>query len=448
MIATAVLFAQYTGSLDLLDTTRLQARITSPPTIIQQGPIPEKVVIAADLYTTAAARLQLRTRRWDYVLSYSTSFSLPDLELVTTPTGIQNPALIQSEGGSIAWHNRLLRITVSESGSYGQTNWALLIPQPAPVAQTQGAPGGPMQTPGGPMQPGGGIGMPGQTTGGAPPMMGQPTNLQPAAGTTTINYVSFSPAAAIAWRADRRTALSVSGGYAVNGGLTKADQAVLPLQEGGHAETSTSYIESRVDTLVTAVSGQDTFTTGACPGQPVGGAPPCNTDAPSGQAVETLRHQLSDTASLSLGAGVAVAVFEQQNFERDLVIVPAFTASFTDRFGRGVLTVSTSVAPAVDPRTGYNSQRVQGTGSYAENIDERLRVVGTAGVLQSVPIPRADPYAVTAVNGGLEARYLLDRLVSVGIGATGFWQTQSGYGIVASYVGYVAVTVLAPPLRF
>jgi hypothetical protein len=296
--------------------------------------------------------------------------------------------------------------------------------------------------------------MPGQPT---PP---QPAGIQPAAAPTTINFGSVNTSASIALLSVRRTIITVSGGHTLSGGLTEADEAVLPKQYGGHAEATVLYRASRSDGLITGVAAQDTFTTGACaplPGQTVApvaqaGALPafCHEESPSVQVQETVRHQLSPVAIMSVGVGVAAAIVENDNLAQELAILPVVVASLSERFdSRGTnLLFSAQMAPLVDPRTGYISQRAGATLSVSKTFTRTLRVIGSANVLQSVPFPVSDPNPITALGGGIEARITLDRQAILGVGEQTFWQNQEGYGMLVSTVGYVSLTVLAPTLRF
>src|SRR5580698_2032464 len=128
MIATAVLAADYAGTFELLDTSRIDARATQPAPIVNT-PGPGRLILAGDVSTTAVARLHLNDRQWDYVLAYSPSFLLTDFEL-----GIE-PQVLQTGTNSIAWHDRFVGVTVSESASYGEINTAQPYQQPAVPAQ-------------------------------------------------------------------------------------------------------------------------------------------------------------------------------------------------------------------------------------------------------------------------------------------------------------------------
>ncbi len=386
----------------------------------------------------------MTSRQWQFLFSYSPSLYLPDVEL-----GIA-PLATQTASGSAIWHNRSWRISASEAASYGQINSALVFPQLA-AAPTTGT-GPPAMT--------GQPGQPGQPTMTGQPAPAQPAGIQRAATPTTINFGSLNTSASIALLSVRRTVITVSGGHTLSGGLTEADEAVLPKQYGGHVEASVAYRVSRRDGLITSVSAQDTFTTGACaplPGQTIApvaqaGALPafCHEESPSIQVQETVRHQLSPAAVMSVGVGVAAAIVESDDLAQELAILPVVVASLSERFdAQGTnLMLSAQMSPLVDPRTGFISQRASATLAVSKTFTRTLRIIGSANMLQSVPYPVSDPNPITALGGGLEARITLDRQAILGVGEQTFWQNQEGYGMLVSTIGYVSLTVLAPTLRF
>src|SRR5580700_4303846 len=123
MIVIAVLVAQYAGTLDLSDTTRVGLRITQncqpsqvvlpagtprcagPPPPVQSR-IAEQALVAGDLSTTALARLRVSDRRWEYALTYSPTVTAPDIEI-----GFY-PELLQSGTASAGWHDRFTQVFV------------------------------------------------------------------------------------------------------------------------------------------------------------------------------------------------------------------------------------------------------------------------------------------------------------------------------------------------
>jgi hypothetical protein len=426
MIATTALAAQYAGTLDLSDTTRLAARATQPPPIVTT-PSPGKIVLAADVSTVANARLRLRDRRWDYTLSYSPSVTATDMELSFIPL------TLQAGGAAVGWHDRFLRVLVSETASYGQISSVLpYLPPTAPAQST---------TPGQATAPG-------QTTApGQPTAPGQATLLQSAAP-TTLEVVASDTSASMALRSTRRVTISLSGGYGVSGGLTTTTKAVIPEQYGPRAGASVVYVLSRRDGLTTLASAQETITSGPCP--PPSFTPLCVERTPIVQVQESLRHQLSATLTLTIGVGAAASVVRTLTME-ELVIEPIGVVAVSDRFGTlgaSTFTLSAQLAPVVDIRTGLPTYNVQTTAALVDWVEPTIMLGLTAGLVQTVPYPISNPYPLTSLSGGVEARIRLDRLLDVGLGVQEFWQQQTGYDPLASTIGYVSVTGRARTLHF
>jgi hypothetical protein len=428
MIATTALAAQYAGTLNLSDTTKLAARATQPAPLAPPPNPPGKIVLAADLSTIANARLRLSDRRWDYTLSYSPSLSATDLELSFIPL------TFQAGSAAVGWHDRFLRVLVSETASYGQLSSALPYQPPTALAQST--------TPGQATAPG-------ATTAPAQPTApGQATLLQSAAPTTL--YVGASDtSASMALRSTRRVTISLSGGYGVSGGLTTTTKAVIPEQYGPRVGAAVAYVLSRSDGLATLASAQETITSGPCP--PPSFTPFCVERTPLVQVQESLRHQLSATMTLTIGVGAAASVVRTLTLE-ELVIQPIAVVALSDRFGTlgaSTFTLSAQLGTVVDIRTGLPSYNVQTTAALADWVAPTIMLGLTAGLVQTVPYPpNSNPNPLTALSGGAEARFRLDRQLDVGLGVQEFWQRQTGYDPLASTIGYVSVTGRARTLHF
>jgi hypothetical protein len=426
MIASTALAAQYAGTLDLSDTTRLAARATQPPPI-DPTPPPGKIVLAADFSTVANARLRLSDRRWDYTLSYSPSLTATDLERRFIPL------TLQAGSATVGWHDRFLRLLVSETASYGQLSSAL--PYQAPAAPTQSTTPGqataPSQT----------------TTPGQPTAPGQATLLQSTAP-VTLDVGGSDTSASMALRSTRRITISLSGGYGVSGGLTTLTKTVIPEQYGPRVGASVAYVLSQRDSLTTLASAQETITSGPCP--PPSFTPFCVERTPIVQVQESLRDQLSATTTLTVGVGAAASVVRTLTLE-ELVIQPIGVAALSDRFGTlgaSTFTLSAQLAPVVDLRTGLPSYNVQTTAALSDWVAPTIMLGLTAGLVQTVLYPNTNPYPLTALSGGVEARIRLDRLLDVGLGVQEFWQEQLRYAPLASTIGYVSVTGRARTLHF
>jgi hypothetical protein len=439
MIATAVLAADYAGTFELLDTSRIDARATQPAPIVNT-PGPGRLILAGDVSTIAVARLHLKQRRWDYMLAYSPSLSLTDFEL-----GIP-PQFLQAGTTGIAWHDRFVHLTVSESASYGQVNFA----QPYQQAAVPGQATMPAQT----TMPNPTT-MPGQVAmpAGATPttLLAGPAQNFTTASSDTSGSVAFS---------GRRFNVSVGGGYRVSGGLGQAAQAYLPEQYGPRATMGIDYAVSRRDTLSGLATAQNTVTpSGQCfPPSTTPTQTFCRNDVPIAQLQAIFRRQLSRATSLSVGAGAAVLEAVTEEGERELVIDPVGTATAIhqlDRYGTETIGLSVQLAPLVDVRTGLPSERIQATASLSTRVSPSVLLVASAGLLKSLDGFIADPDPITALTGGLEARVHLDPGVDVALGAVAFWQDQPftnapppTVSALSSETGYVSVTARVPTLDF
>jgi hypothetical protein len=478
MIATVVLAAQYTGTLDVSDSTRADMRLSQPPLVVtdtQQAPgtVPtqKEVIIGADLTTAPVARLALRGRRWDFSLSYSPTLTLPDIELgYDSSQRASQPAFLVMNNASaaVSWHERFVRVAVSESATYGELNATLLL-TPVATAPTPTSTG---TTTGTTTMPGGG-------TPTAPPASST-TTVPGSTGATAgaiatktksgnIEFASSSTNAGISAQAGRHGTFSLFGGYQVSGGLDANARSAIGEQYGPNAGVSFGYVLSRRDTIGISATAQDTFTTLTAPNEtlpqlqaavdagfiplcgPLSGTPPtlCHTISPGGALQATVVHLLSRTASLSLAGGVAA--YYDETVQPEIVIQPVGTATLADSFGpRGAssFSLSATIAPTVDVRTGRPSDRLQGTGTLSVPLSNILALNLNGGLLQSVPFPTNDPNPITAITASGEVRMRVDRRIDVAAGVQTLWQEQYGFGLVASEIGYVTATARAPTQRF
>ena len=442
MMATTVLAAQFAGALDLSETTRIGGRASQPAPIVSL-PTPGAFgtdYIAADFSTSLAARLYANNRHWEYSVAYAPTLVAGNLELGFVPQPLQ------TGGVTIGWHDRFLRVTLSESGSYARINSAFLFQQlggaglaatPAPTT----TPGTGMVTPAPTTTPGTTTMTPAQT------MTGSGSQLAPAPSPSGVDFGSSSTLGTMTLRTGPRSSLSAGGGYAFNGGLTVAAKTFFPEAYGPVAFASVAYTISRPDSLVVAATGQYTTTSGACLTSP---RDICVEHAPVSELRATVRHQLSGAMTLSVGTGVAVYLIQTPTLE-EVVIQPEGAVTLSTRFGPGgasTWAISASLAPSVDIRTGLVSNRLQTSASLAEPVADRVLLVLSTSFMQSIPFPTADPFPITLLGGGLEARVRVDRQVDVGLGVQELWQNQSGYGTLLSTVGYVSVTARAETLHF
>jgi hypothetical protein len=448
MVVTAVLAAQVAGTLDVTDTTKISLRAAQPwpaaTAHVDGKPVPGEIILAADATTSAGARLRLRQRQLDYSLAVNGSLSATDLEEQVLPLATV------SANAAEAWHDRLFRLALTESGSYGLTSAAVPYQQTAPA--TSMTPSQPGMT-GQPMMPGQPGAMQGQPVApGAIALLGKQT---------TVSVGSLDGGGSVWWRAAKMTALTAQGGYTLAGGLDTQSRFVLPQQYGPRASVTVATALSQTDNASMSLRGQDTTSIGLCtlfvPNAPGG---QCREEVPEAELDATVRHRTSRTGALAVAGGVAATVAPTPGLN-ELVIVPIGTVSYSDGFGpHGISTyvLTATVTPTVDIRTGLPSNRVSVTGTLSDRVAPRAALNVTAGLVQSVPFPREDPYPLTLYNSAVEVRFLVDRRAIVGVGLNTYVQHQSltgpnqagpgGSEWSASEIGYISVTANATTLHF
>jgi hypothetical protein len=423
MIAILALAADIAATLDLSDRTEVRARsLQQGGTVSGSGP--GLSPLGVDVATLGDLRLRATDRRWDYSVAYSVSLIAPDIELGLTPQVLQLASV------SATWHDRFVRIGVREDATYGLENSAYLVPTQLP-AQT--------------------------TTPGAPP-----PSLQAAPAPQTITLGSSRTTLTSGLMFDRRTRASASVEYVLSGGLDTASQAQLPFQTGPRASADFTYAVSRSDTVITAVTAQQSdFSVSACP-PPAGPAASislggfsasttCQLSDRIGQVTEGYRHKLSRSAGVSASAGAAVAAVRlhpQDTFGNSFY--PIGEASFTDVLTRAgdTVTLFARYWPAVDIRTGLVLSSLQVESTLQEHITRLLALRFATGVAQSIPTDQ--PAAATILHGDVGVEYQADRSrwLALSLGERMYWQNQNGLGSFLSAFGYVAVTVRERTLHF
>jgi hypothetical protein len=448
--AVAVLAAQYAGTLDFLDTTRVDVVATQPYPIAPSPP-PRYIVVAANVTTAPTARLLLRDRRWDYGLNYVPSIALTDVELGTEA----RPLLLNAGTLTVGWHDRFVRVTVSESAAYGFESLAYVYSTPVQAttpASSQSPTTGQTTT----MAPATGTAsMPMTTPVTGPTQSGQATSTNPL---KLFPYALSTTAASLAVQASRRMSVSMSGGYSVAGNLTSDPQAAigLPEQFGPFGAASVGYSLSPRDSVATTARGQETTTPmGLCPGAVLTF---CRQVEPVLGVQETVRHEISTASAVSVGLGVAASI-QQLPTERAWTILPTGSMSFTERLdvqdtNPSFLRFSASLGPVVDINSGQLSNQFAANLSLVNQVASNVVLTILVSGLRSVP---PDPTPVTGFSGGGSARFRINRQVDLTFGVQAFWQDQSAYAgagqstiptTATSEVAYTALTARLPTIHF
>jgi hypothetical protein len=409
MLAIAVLAADIAGTLDLDDVSEVRVRATPP--VGQVGPTPPGTAPprGIDVLTRPEARIAMTDRRWDYGLSYAASFILPDLE-----QGPQ-PQLLQLGGVRVSWHDRFLRVTVSQDATYGIENSAYLLPTVQPVP-------------------------------------GQPTPLTTAAPATAVTF-GYSRSAAIATlRFDRLTQGSLGVEYLLSGGLDAISQQSLPEQKGPRATAELAHTLTRSDTLITAAFAQRAeFSAGPCATTTLPAGSTCQLSDQLAQLTEAIRHKMSRSDTVTLAGGAAVAAVSYQPGTPYTTgyypVVEGSWASLLGDRGASTLTVYARYAPYMDVRTGIVLSTLSGEVRAADQISPDLVLHLTTVVGQS--LPASDPSASTFVRGELGLDYHVSKRVDFTIGERWLWQQgQNAVGSLLSAYGLLAVTVRERTLHF
>jgi len=418
MFAAAVLAADLATTLDLSERSEVRLRSTQQAGAANQ--------LGLDVLEQPEARLYAHDRRWDLTLDYSAQLVLPDLELGLAPL------LLQTGSVGAAWHSREWRLSINEAATYGLQNSAyLLSTQPVQSAQS------------------------------TQPVPGQPTPVTPLATAppATILFGSTRTTGTATYSFDRFTTMTVGGGYFLYGGLDAASQATLPEQTGEQALAVFDRRLTRSDTLETALNAQRIdFTRTPCIPQtgPIDPTVLCTPSDELAQGIERLRHTLSRTETLTVGAGAAIgAVREQPDVPYHVAYFPVAEALYTrqlervgtqlDREGSS-LSVTARLAPYVDPLTGIVLNALLGNVSLVERLSPQLTLTVTVGASQN--LPASDPAAASIARGDVSMDYRVNRRVLLTVGERSFWENENGLGSFATAIGYVAVTVREPTLRF
>jgi hypothetical protein len=411
MIATAVLAADYAATLDLSDRTEVRARSTQQISAPADQPIPPQAsVLGIDVYTQLQARLLVSDRVLEWLVVYTPWLMLPDVELGVTPQ------LFQVGGVSVAWHDRLVRLTVGEDASYGLLNSAYLAP--------------------------------------AQVVPGQPPTVQPAAEPATLLLASSRSYATASVRATRRASFALGVEYLLSGGGDAASRAVIPFQTGPRAWGSFDYDLTRTDRLTTYASVQRAdFTTAPCvaaPGQSVAPGTLCAPQDVLAIAEESLAHKLSRTVGLVLGAGgAAVSDRLTESVPYSTSVFPVADASLQVHFGlegRSLFQMYARLAPYVNILDGRVANNLIGEASVRDELITRVAVRAAIGAAQTLPTDT--PAATSLVRGEVELDYRVSRWVELAVGERGLWQEELGLGTFVSTFGFVGITVREPTLHF
>lgn len=434
MLDMPLVLADYAGTVQLADTSGLRAR-TTETTDAPTGTTP----LGIDVVTQPSLQGRLVDSQWEYTLGYALWLIEQDIEdgIVGCSTCVLQSNSVANAG--IAWHSRLVRVSVNENATYGYFSSGNLLPAAAGAETTTGQTGQTSTT----------------TTGTTP--------LQTATAPTAITSGSLRTTGRVSVQLDRRASLALGVSQWLSGGLDSGSRSVLPFQYGGRGDAAFSYVLSKRERAETLAFVQATYFSPLSPNSPttagadceVSGAPG-STCAPQDQLAdlrEVITHSLDPATTLSLSGGLTVARTRQDPSNPFRVLpFPNGDISLSRRFGmfgeRGDATMllDAALAPVVDQVTGLVSNRAQGQVSLTDRLDEVVTMTATASAAQTVPT--TEPFALTLVTGNLELGYLVSRSVALAVGERAWWQHETQVGSFISTFTYLDITVTAPTLRF
>jgi hypothetical protein len=392
--------ANYAGRLDASSRTEVRARVA-------EG---DPASPAADLVEILSARLRLSDRVWDHSVSYTPVLTAPGL----FQSGSQ-ALLLHAGAATTEWHDRRVRIALTESANYGSQNAALL-------------------------------------TTVVPGADGRPPPAQIASAPLTLRYGLTRTNLATDLLLDRRTRATMAVSYVLQGGLDDASRTLFPLQRGPRVEGTLGWSASRTDVAETRGLGQlSESSSGSCP-LVVTQDPTavCDPAAQIAVGLESWRHRFSREVEGSLGAGVALArtrVHAADPFTQR--ITPAIEAWIQRTHGTqerpGTLRLDAQLEPIVDLRSGTSDYRAQVSALATVPMGDttiRGQLWGAQSV-ETVLAPR-----LTLLRAEVEVEHHLSPIVSLGVGARAEWEHQAPLGSFESAVLFGQATFRAPTMRF
>lgn len=405
-IAAAYVLADtaYAGTADLSNHLEVRGRDTAG-------------ALGVDVVDVPSAHVALTNRRWEYLLDYSANAVLPDLEL-----GV-SPQLIQLGDVGVDWHDRRVRIGVTEYVSYGELNSGVLL-------------------------------------GGAPTAAGPPPTVTPVGGGTqllaqpvTLLYASSRTVLASQFVLSRRWSGTASIEYSLQGGVDAASRAYLPFVSGPRADVSATYALTKTDSLQTRAAGLESSSTSA-PCSPAALNIPagsmCDPSAEEGLVTEIWEHRLSRAWTSSLGAGAVYLRLKLRDPEPYARYgYPVGSGSIQRATGpvenRNIIRLEALVAPVLDVRSGLLDERGQATVGVSQQFG-KTTVIGRLAAARSIESPLMQP--ATVFGASLEADVRVSTTVSVGGGLQYAWQQQGGLGTFSGGYVFAGVTLRTPEFHF
>src|SRR6185312_16220689 len=193
----------------LFTTLFLGARVETRVREFQGAPPGNGAQFAVDLDVLPYARLESRTRHFDFKVDYAADVTQPDLEGGFTV----GPQLFQLADVSAWYAKKRWIFGASQGGGFGTMNFSYLTPYAA-------SPGGPSL--------------------GPPPVQLVPCANAAQCATETVELASSASSLWLRYNTDRAS-FSISPSYTVSGGLDDASRKIFPLLSMPRVDASLEY---------------------------------------------------------------------------------------------------------------------------------------------------------------------------------------------------------------
>jgi hypothetical protein len=388
--------ASLSGRFDATERTEVRRRNAGLPT-----------EPAWDITTEPRLRMALSTRTTELTLGYSIRYALRAVTLSPTPE------LMQAGLASYAWHDRRVRVALTQELAFGrQTFLGLALPQGFSADRVPGT---------------------------GPAAGGTPARADMVVQTTSLRYISERTGLATAARLDRRWTLLTSVSYGMDGGFDTTAQRTLPLQQGPMFGVHSEYRLSRPGLFLTGLDASRTvFSSGF--------------RTATAFATGGIRHRFAPRTEteVTVGAG-AIQAANDATAHSETVPFPTANASLAHELALSRsetlrLRATGTLAPGVNRLTATVGQRIHG-GAAVRFASGPVAVQLEAGAVRS--LRSGGPDELRIENVGATATYTVRRWAVVEIGATKFWQYQAPFGdLPPNRLIYLALTLQAPDQTF
>jgi hypothetical protein len=239
----------------------------------------------------------------------------------------------------------------------------------------------------------------------------------------SLLFIDCELTAGVEERIGRRVSLVVDASYALNGGATTRDRALLPLFEVGRLRAAVALRASRRDSFSLTLSGS------------LSRVALLSSRSKTFEGSVTWERRLPAALTGSLTAGLGVVGTTDRTRSRQSLLAPTGAAALRGRTaGRKLeLTLSARIVPFIDPVDGSVSLRPEASGQAELAASRHLSFAGSAAI---APVKTADgrrsPYGV----GSLAALYRPAKFIQFSLGMRLIAQPD------ARFAGFVSLSML------